>query len=95
MLNTKSLAIIVSLACLPACTSGSWWQARLLSGADTKQAIELEESQDPKICVLAEGSGNYLGMQGLIKVLEVRGKNVSFQDCVSYHHRQIQPVVLP
>ena len=80
---------------LPGCNSGSWWQAKLMSGADTRQAIALEKSQDPKICMHVRGNGSAMGIDGFVEIIEARGKKVSFQDCLNAFNRTISPITLP
>lgn len=88
------LLILAGLMCA-GCSSGTWWQAKALSGSDVKQAVILEESQDPKRCIMAEGSGGYAGINGLVRVLEARGKNVSFEDCLNAMQRAPGTTSLP
>ena len=90
----------VSLICalfvfVGGCSSGSWYQAKFLSGADTKQAIALEESQEPKLCMRAKGSGAAMGVTGYIDVIQARGKSISFQDCMNAMTDAPGTVVLP
>ena len=88
-------AVALALLILTGCSSGSWWQAKALSGADVKQAIALEESQDPKLCIMVEGSGGYAGVNGLVRVIEARGKNVGFEDCLNAMVRAPGTTTLP
>ena len=67
----------------------------MMSGADTRQAIELEESQQPKICMYVRGNGSALGIDGFVEIIEARGKKVSFQDCLNAFNRTIAPIILP
>ena len=77
------------------CTLGSGTQARFLSGADTKQAIALEASQDPKLCEHIRGSGAAYGITGMIDRYFARGKNVTMQDCMNLFNKTINPQILP
>lgn len=89
------LVSVMLMLLLSGCSSGSWMQAKALSGSDTKQAIALEESQDPKKCTRAKGSGSYLGVEGYIDTIVARGKNVSFQDCMNAMTQTPGTTVLP
>ncbi len=91
----KILLGMLALASLSGCTSGTWWQAKVLSGEDTEQAIALEMSQDPKTCTRARGSGSYLGIEGFVDHIVARGKNVSFQDCLNAQNPAISTTRLP
>lgn len=91
----RILVVVLLWMVVGGCSSGSWWQSALLSGADTKQAIALEQSQDPKTCTRARGAGSYLGIEGYVDHIEARGKNVSFQDCLSAQTPGVNPVILP
>lgn len=91
----RTLTILGIVILLSGCSSGSWWQAKVMSGADTKQALALEASQDPKTCTRAKGAGSYLGIEGYVDHIEARGKNVSFEDCINAVSPSISTTTLP
>jgi len=90
----NSLVAVTMLFLLTGCTSGSWWQAKFLSSADTKQAIALEESQAPKRCTWVKGNGSAMGVDGYVEVLASRGKGVKMDECASFFNKQSVPIKL-
>lgn len=90
----KAIGLIVLLL-VSGCAWGSGPQARFLSGSDTKQAIALEEAQDPKMCEWLRGQGSGYGVEGYAERVVARGRNVSMQDCITLFNKTVNPIVLP
>jgi len=89
----KILPVLFLVLFLSGCST--WMQATFMNEEDTQQAIALEASQDPKLCMKVKGSGSAMGVNGYVEIIKAKGQNVSFQDCINYFHQSIVPVTLP